>query len=60
MTYSLNLKMKAVYHSEILADFQRTTRGYIQTIKMYITTAVRTSNPMGSLEVCDSFLLIVK
>jgi hypothetical protein len=54
MTHSSNLKMRAIYYSETLDDFQRTTRRHIQTIK-FITSTERTSNHMGSLKVCDSF-----
>lgn len=39
------LKMEMPHSSETLADFQKTTRRFSQTIKLFITTAVSTSNP---------------
>jgi hypothetical protein len=60
MTYSMNVKMKEICYTEMLPEFQRTTRAYNQTIKFYITTAAKTSNPVGSLKVYRRFFINCK
>jgi hypothetical protein len=44
--YSSTQKMEAICSSEMSVDFQRTTRRYSQKIVLFITPALRTSNPM--------------
>jgi ABC-type uncharacterized transport system auxiliary subunit len=44
LDYSPNVKLKASCSSETSVDFQRTTRHYSPEIKIFTTTAMRTSN----------------
>jgi hypothetical protein len=43
------LNLEAIYSSETSDDIQRTTRRYIRKTVLFITTAVRTSNPTQRL-----------
>jgi hypothetical protein len=52
LAYSSTLKTEATCSSETSVDFQRTTRVISQKIELFITTAVRTSNPTD--EACFS------
>jgi hypothetical protein len=45
LAYSLALKMKATFSSEMSMTFNRLHGVISQNIELFITTAVRTSNP---------------
>jgi hypothetical protein len=55
LAYSYTLKMEVTCSSEMSVDLQRTTECWIsQKIGVFITTAVRTSNPVYNEEIQNS------
>jgi hypothetical protein len=59
LAYSSTLKMEATYSSETSIDFQDVHGVISQKIDLFLTTAVRTSNPIYHIYSCNVLLRIM-